>query len=142
MAEPQDVEEEIPYIEVGPNKELTGSPSVLRFRPVPGGRSVVAAEPSAAPAAVVATVAFRSLPLRKGLSEATPKMSPDVIAFHEPDHMVSEQYRSLLRSTLDAVPPGKPALLLAAALPETSITSVLLNLAVTAVRRKACDHCR
>ncbi len=128
---PPVVDDEIPYIEVGPNRELTGSASVLRFRPV-----TQAAKPivSSAPATPVISVAFRSLPIRKNLVEATPKMAAEVIAFHDPDHAVSEQYRALLRSTIDAVPPGKPALLLAAALPGMAITNVLLNLAVTAAR--------
>jgi Mrp family chromosome partitioning ATPase len=64
-------------------------------------------------------------------------MDAELIAYHEPGHPVSAQYRDLLEELTAGLPGGRAlALLLTPALPETDAAAVLLNLAVTAARRQ------
>jgi Mrp family chromosome partitioning ATPase len=133
-ADPPPADDEMPFIEIGPRRQVDGSPGVLAVQPPHGAALVPPAAPAPAPAAaptkaVPARVAFRAIP--KG-----PRLVPELIAFHEPEHAVSAQYRELL-TDLDASlnGAGARALLLAPALPGTDGTAVLLNVAVTAARQ-------
>lgn len=121
-------EEEIPYIEVGPHKSMEASASVLATRPMPASRPAANAKPAPA------LVSFHPSPaetLPRG-----PHFAAEVIAHHQPDHPVSEQYRELLAAlTPPIAPEGAAALLLTPALPGADAVTVLLNLAVTAARK-------
>jgi Mrp family chromosome partitioning ATPase len=60
------------------------------------------------------------------------RFAPELIAFHEPDHPVSEQYRALLAGIEAQLPAGWPqVLLITAPAPRAGTTTVLLNLALT-----------
>ncbi len=116
VAEDAPLDEEIPFIEVGPHKSMEASASVLAVRPAP------------------AAVALR--PAQAANSPRLPHFAPEIVAHHQPDHAVSGQYRELLAAmTPPAAGPGAPALLLAPALPGGDAVVVLLNVAVTAARQ-------
>jgi Mrp family chromosome partitioning ATPase len=117
---------EIPFIEVGgrgttveaSTKVLAGMPTAGRLAgPLLAKPLTVAYQPWAAP----------SFP-----ETAPQRLAPPLIAFHQPDHAVSGQYRSLL-ANLTAQCPGRDArvFLLLAPTSGTGTTTVLLNLAIT-----------
>jgi Mrp family chromosome partitioning ATPase len=60
-------------------------------------------------------------------------LDPELIAYHQPDHATSQQYRELLSPllALASATPGK-AFLFTTARPECRATTVLLNVAITA----------
>jgi Mrp family chromosome partitioning ATPase len=128
VAEDEPIEEEIPYIEVGPHKSMEASASVLATRP---------ASPATRPTPVpklAASVSFHPSPAET--QPRGPHFAADVIAHHQPDHPISGQYRELLAAlTPPLAPEGTAALLLTPALPNTDAVAVLLNLAVTAARK-------
>ncbi len=115
----------VPFIEVGPSRFVEASPDVLARRPSP---------PPPVPASpdVARSVSFRPLPAAAGVPAA---IAPEVMAFHQPDHPVSGQYRELLGAVLAAVP-GRvaPALLFTGSAAGAGTTDVVVNLAVTAAR--------
>jgi Mrp family chromosome partitioning ATPase len=118
--------EEMPYIEVGGRGKLVeGSPDVLAapaVRPSTRAPALAAQGPLA--------VAFRPCP---AALSPTPRMAPEVIAYHQPEHEVSRQYRALLSQVLPE-PCGEAghALLFTALSPGAGVTTALLNLAVSA----------
>jgi Mrp family chromosome partitioning ATPase len=81
-------------------------------------------------------VAFRPLPAQPPpLPPAAERFAPDLVAFHRPDHPVSEQYRSLLQTLTGPSPvAGAQVLLFTAAATAAGTTTAVLNLAVTAAR--------
>jgi Mrp family chromosome partitioning ATPase len=113
--------EEIPFIEVGPHKSMEASASVLATRPRPSSpASAVTFHPSPAEAA----------PRR-------PHFAPEIVAYHQPDHPISAQYRDLLTALLPAAShDGAKALLFVPALAGVDVTAVVLNLAVAAGRQE------
>jgi Mrp family chromosome partitioning ATPase len=138
-------EEEIPFIEVGQGgAAIEASPSVLTSRAAPSAAPAapraMAMEPKSkfiplprhAVLADALTVAFQPLPtVAAGAEPSRHGIAPEVIAFHQPDHKLSQQYRSLLRGLLGQLPLGGPqALLLAARVGGAGASTVLLNLAV------------
>jgi Mrp family chromosome partitioning ATPase len=140
--------EDVPFIEVGPHKSMDGSPSVMARVPlpsVPGPRLAVpnTEEPATETEEEVPMprklhgVAFRPAPDSGDcLAAACCRLPPELIAFHQPDHPVSVQYRQVLASVL-AVAPEKESqvLLFTGARPGGGTTTVLLNVAVTAARQ-------
>jgi Mrp family chromosome partitioning ATPase len=124
VVESDDLEEEIPFIEVGPNKSLEASASVLSHTPPP-------APPPPAPAAD--TVVFRPALAEAG-GPRRPRFAPEIVAFHEPDHPVSTQYRDLMTAVLASAGPPPRVLLFATTRPDADAGGVVLNLAVVAAR--------
>jgi Mrp family chromosome partitioning ATPase len=128
-AEDAGAEEEIPFIEVGPNRSMEASASVLAAGPAPAPHP-----PQPPPLAAEGEVTLRPSP-----PEALPRrphFAPDVIAHHHPDHPISGQYRELLGCVTQPVAGEAAAvLLLTPALPDADASGVLLNLAVTAARQ-------
>jgi len=137
--------EEVPFIEVGSrDKTVDASASVL-----------TAARPKAAPFAMRTDPERRLDPASprpsllaeggqrgfvfqagKPLSRAsTSRIAPEIIAYYEDSHPVSEQYRAL-RAKIQDIMAGteSPVLLFTALTPGAGTTTTLLNLAVT--------HCR
>jgi Mrp family chromosome partitioning ATPase len=82
-------------------------------------------------------VAFQPLPVEMpGWAMAAGQLAPELVAFHHPEHPISEQYRTLLAALLAQLPSGRPQVLMTtAARPELSSTDVLLNLAITLARQ-------
>jgi Mrp family chromosome partitioning ATPase len=121
--------EEMPYIEVGgKGKPVEGSPSVLA---APAPRTAARAPALALHGPL--TVAFRPC-----LPATAPRMAPEVIAYHQPEHEVSKQYRALLGQVLPE-PAGEAGrvVLLTALAPAAGVTTALLNLAVSACAAQA-----
>jgi Mrp family chromosome partitioning ATPase len=145
---PESTEEEIPFIEVGgPRETMQASPQVLaagaklgKPKPLPATgarlRSVSPPSLSEAPARIM-SVALRPLPGDASrLEPAHLRFAPELIAFHRPEHPVSEQYRSLAEGIASQWPVGRAQVVLFTALrPGTGTTTVLLNIAIVFARQ-------
>jgi Mrp family chromosome partitioning ATPase len=73
------------------------------------------------------TVAFQPCPV----TPAEPSIAAEVVAFHQPDHEISRQYRALLAQVLPSRAEGH-VLLFSSLEPAAGVTTALLNLAVSA----------
>lgn len=124
-----------PYVEVGgPQPIFHGLPK-QPTRPAPAPVESPKAEKPATRAIVVEEHRYVGAKLHgiapKPSVESAPAIHPSVVAFHHPDHPVSEEYRGLrdeLRTGTDA---KSMALLFTSAASDNGTTTVLLNLAVT-----------
>jgi Mrp family chromosome partitioning ATPase len=123
-------DEEMPYIEVGgKGRAVEGSPDVLAAS---AARPASVRKPTLAPPGPL-TVAFQ--PCRE--AAPVPRMAAEVIAYHEPEHEVSKQYRALLGQVLpEAADEAGRVLLFTALGPGAGVTTALLNLAVSACAAK------
>jgi Mrp family chromosome partitioning ATPase len=134
----QKVDEEIPFIEVGPRKSMEASPSVLACAPVSAPQAPFS-QPSSAPRqeplSTPRSVHFRALPSR---SAARSRIAPELVAYHAPDQPAARPYREVLDAVLNAaVADDRPAaLLFTPALPRSGNTTTLLNVALTAARQQ------
>lgn len=132
--------EDVPFIEVGAPSE-----NKLRIAPVPA----VESEPEPEPVVVAApspSLKLSADPLPEGLFAvwfrpvlpALPSgrgFGRELIAYHDPHHTISDQYRQLFGDIVLQLPNGSPrVLLLTGAAPEAGTTTVLLNLAATIAR--------
>jgi len=128
---PEDVAQEtdIPFVEVGGPRvppqvppttaPLVGSPSPV----VPDGPRLM-------------TVLFRPLPFEPATRSSRSRFAPELVAYHQPDHAISGQYRDLWARLLGTVPGERARVLLfTAAGPTTGTTTVLLNTAITVARQ-------
>jgi Mrp family chromosome partitioning ATPase len=138
---PADEEAALPFIEVGgPAALVEGSPDVMASSPP---KSVVPAK--SAPARVEPPVPAMPDPgawtvqlhaWSGGLPMPRP-LAAELIAFHQPAHAVSVQYRALLDGLLAQLPAGRSqVVLLTSPAPWAGTTTVLLNLAITAARQE------
>src|SRR5581483_9552195 len=102
-------DEEVPFIEVGASdRSIEASPSVLATPtpPTPVHETVrlVARE---RPGSNFAGVSFAPLPAEAiRLRPAYERFAPEIVAFHQPNHAVSEQYRILLAAIEAQLPEG------------------------------------
>lgn len=138
-------EEDIPFIEVGgPNKMVDASPAVLKADSArPGVLRAAVLKPALAPAVPRATTLLVRDPMTVALrprleDERIPaaRVAPELIAYHHPEHPVSEQYRTLLGQLLPAPAGDKGRTLLFASLAAgAGTTTAVLNLAVSACAR-------
>ncbi len=82
-------------------------------------------------------VAFRPLqPESVRLGPAQERFAPELVAFHQPEHTVSDHYRTLLGAISEQFTAGVPQVLLfTASVSEAGTTTVLLNLAITFARQ-------
>ena len=141
----EDDASDIPFIEVGaavakmgnlkPARAANPAPTILPLNRAPA----IVLEP---PAAAIEDfplfrITFQPLPFeREPADPADHRFARELVAFHQPDHSISEQYRGLM-GELEAqlgVEPGK-TLLFTAAHPSVGVTTVLLNLAISCARR-------
>lgn len=135
--EPLDDADGVPFIEVGGPRPAAGAKAPLPL-PMPAvaesatGRGTELRMP-AAPSPAPWAVEFR--PWGQSPSGG-PQPAAEVVAFHQPEHAVSLQYRTLLNGLLLHLPPTRgKVLLFTSPAPWTGTTTVLLNLAVTAARQ-------
>ena len=133
--------EEVPYIEVGSGKKVEGSSQVMAVKhpaqpPVqpphpPTERNLATTQKAvplieAAPMAVV----FEPWPAMLVPSRG---IAPEVIAFHQPNHAISQQYAALFGKILEGQSgTGTKAIALSGCKPNVGTTTALLNLAVVA----------
>ena len=142
--------EEIPFIEVGgPGTPLEASPLVLpgisgpallradRANPRRGPKMPAFAISAAATAEHCPRgVVFRPLAQEKPIGLHSPQVAPELIALHQPDHPLSQQYRLLQSALLAQLPATRPQVLLfTAAAPEGDTTTVLLNVAIASAQQ-------
>jgi Mrp family chromosome partitioning ATPase len=127
---PSEVEEEIPYIEVGPHKSIEASRSVLASAPVAPLSPPTEPLPGA-PAS--RKVQFRALPAYR---ERSSHFAAELVAFHAPEQMEARQYRAVLDAIRNAFVSGLEAtvLLFTASRAGIGNTTTVLNLAITAAR--------
>jgi Mrp family chromosome partitioning ATPase len=137
-----EIGEEVPYVEVGgPNKKVELSPGLLKhpaqtalqpphvpIEPVAAAKTVNLTEPRPM------TAVFAPWPT----PAAMPMVSPEIIAYHQPDHATSKEYAALLAMMRRGLSvEGANVLLLLGARAHVGTTTVLLNLAVTAAIQDA-----
>ena len=142
-----DEDSEVPFIEVGaptmkhgnlkPARDSAPVATILPLtRPTPAERESQPARPAPAEAFPLYRISFQPLPFaRESTGPAERRFARELVAFHQPDHPVAEQYRDLLHE-LEAQlgsEPGK-SLLFTAAHPAAGTTTVLLNLAIACAR--------
>jgi Mrp family chromosome partitioning ATPase len=126
------------FIEVGgKGQPMTASPEVLacgrQSLPGPAAPNLVPIPATAAPGTL--TVALEPLP---AAAPAEPRLAPELLVYHQPEHPVSKQYHALRESLLGEQPSGAAQILLfTAASAGVGTTTVLLNLAVSAAAHGA-----
>ncbi len=131
--------EEMPFIEVGGRgRAVDGSPSVIiACAPVPAALvdRKVRLDPPAPRTPVFTDGGQRGFSFQTIAPEPPARLSrvaPEVIAYHDPGHAVSEQYRALFARIQESLLVNEPHILLFTAVAAgTGTTTALLNLAVT-----------
>lgn len=79
------------------------------------------------------SIAFQ--PVAAAIGAARPRFAPELIAFHQPDHALSQQYRGVLDHLVATARSGDArVLLLSGVTAGAGATTVLLNLAITHAR--------
>jgi Mrp family chromosome partitioning ATPase len=142
---------EIPYIEVGgPRKTRELSSVELRAPGAwgknlapgdaprhPGPLPLVAAPPAPSLEPAALFVSYQASQAEAAvLPPPSQRFAPALLAFHDPEHPVSEKYRQLLTALRAGPSLARPqAWLLAPACAGAGATTVVLNLALTAARR-------
>lgn len=139
-ANPEPVEEEFPFIEVGgPGKQVVASPTVMAVKlpqnspppPVPVAKPAAALAPGLGESQPL-EIAFQAWPPPKPTG---PRIAPELVVFHQPDHPVSLGYGRLFeRLTQDALGGEGRVLLITGVAPRVGCTTVLLNLALWGAR--------
>jgi Mrp family chromosome partitioning ATPase len=139
-----EIGEEVPFVEVGgPNKKIELSPGLLKHPaqttpqaphlPIetavaPKAKTVNLTEPRPM------TAVFAPWPAPAPM----PTVSPEIIAYHQPDHATSKEYAALLSMMRRGLKVDDAnVLLLLGARAHVGTTTVLLNLAVTAAHEEA-----
>lgn len=126
--------DDIPFIEVGGPGTIVNGPSA--FTPAAPSQSKPAVArppetPATAPAVTFQPAGRSSVPL----APAGQRFAAPLIAFHQPDHPVSEQYRALLAGLKGHLrTEGSQVVGLVSPVSGLGATTVLLNLAITQAR--------
>jgi Mrp family chromosome partitioning ATPase len=124
--------EEVPFIEVGgPNRTIEASAAVMKY--MSAAASVVASKKEPVQQAPERGISFQTLPESgPALSPARDRLVGDLVAYHRPNHRVSEEYRGLLSGIIGQLPlAGSQVLLLAGLSSGVGTSTVALNLAIT-----------
>jgi Mrp family chromosome partitioning ATPase len=122
---PEEGDNDVPFVEVGGPREPAAGVS-------PSAATPASSRPDAAP---LWGVRFRPLPAGLHPAALPSRLAPELVAFHQPGHAVSDQYRDLVGTLLAQLPdPRAHVLLFTAATAGAGTTTVLLNAAVTLAR--------
>jgi Mrp family chromosome partitioning ATPase len=127
-------DEEMPFIEVG-------GPRAPAEAAVPIPAPVLPVVPSVVRTTVgvetrLMSVRFRPLPAESPALRSVSRFSPELVAFHQPDHAISEQYRDLATNVLMQLPTEQPRVLLFTSNKNgAGTTTVLLNTAITLAKQ-------
>jgi Mrp family chromosome partitioning ATPase len=138
-------DDDIPFIEVGgPRPVMKHLEPIAPKAPIDGQRPDASKKTPArlpngevhrAIAPTIMTVTFEAV---RGSLVSGRGFGPELIAFHQPDHAVSVQYRSLMAEIVTQLPGAKPrVMLLVAAKPSVGATTVAINLGVTIARQES-----
>lgn len=132
---------DIPFIEVGGPRKLEGSPQVLAVKHPPQVKvqpphvQIEKTLPTVAPVKVVQMaearpmgVAFEAWP---GTKKANRSVANEIVAFHQPDHTISQQYAALLNQMTQTLCDSSGVVLLSGIRGLVGTSTVLLNLAVS-----------
>jgi Mrp family chromosome partitioning ATPase len=132
-------EEEMPFIEVGGphepgEKVLPVAPPALTLKPQDSPPLLTA--PPVVSVDGLMTVRFQPLPVTRMTPTVLAQFAAELIAFHQPDHAISSQYRDLATCLMAQTPMKQPhVLLFTGSAPGTGTTTVLLNTAITLARQ-------
>lgn len=126
--------DEVPFIEVG------GPPAAKELKQPLVQASTRCQSPSPLSDKGYLGVAFRPLPATAAeLRPACVRFARELVAFHDPEHPVSEEYRVLLAGIEAQLDPARSSVVLfTAPAPRTGTTTVLLNLGLTKVLQSSC----
>ncbi|MBI1914764.1 MAG: CpsD/CapB family tyrosine-protein kinase [Planctomycetes bacterium] len=128
---PEDVAQEtgVPFVEVGGPRATPQAPPATA--PV-----VVPPSPVAPDGPRLMTVLFRPLPFEPATRPSRSRFALELVAYHQPDHAISGQYRDLSGRIVGVVPGERARVLLfTSAGAATGTTTVLLNTAITVARQ-------
>ena len=122
---------DVPYVEIGgPDGYVTSipRPSIRPSEPTPTIR--VEKPLPVDPQETVLSVSLHRF-AQKNLRVITSDIAPEVIAYHDPEHPVSDEYRQVRNQVCEQFHAGETGvILLTAATPVAGTTTVALNLAV------------
>ena len=135
---------EVPFVEVGgPGKKVELSPGLMihpaQAAPQAPHRAVEPAPLAATPKTVnltetkPMTAAFEPWP---AAAQTPLGISPEIIAYHQPDHATSKEYDLLLEKMRGGLVANVGVLLLIGLKPRVGASTVLLNLAVSAAMKQ------
>jgi Mrp family chromosome partitioning ATPase len=134
-----EIGEEVPFIEVGgPNKKVELSPGLLKHPPQATPQPPHKMEPIAAQAKTKTVNLTEAQPMTAVLAPwptqaPARSVSPEIIAYHQPNHATSQEYADLLTMMRRGLHVDcANVLLLLGARTHVGTTTVLLNLGVTA----------
>jgi Mrp family chromosome partitioning ATPase len=139
-----EAEEEMPFIEVGGphepgEKVLPVMPPPMILKPTPAITpeiSVISRPSAVKDTGGFMTVRFRAVPVEGVSTSSRSRFAPELIAFHQPDHAISAQYRDLTTCLLAQTPQQQPRVLLfAGSCAGAGTTTVVLNTAITLARQ-------
>src|SRR5260221_229426 len=120
-------EADMPFVEVG-------GPRTAPL-PVPATTPPMVSPSPTAEGPRLMTVLYRPLPIELPTRQPRSRFAVELVAYHQPDHAISGQYRELAGRVLGALPAEQPGVLLfTSAAPATGTTTVLLNTAITVAR--------
>ena len=134
---------EIPYIEVGgPRRDVDASPSVRAAASTAGmahAKKDSANQSAVLDSASAAGIAYRPHSTDPVFGPPAARLAAQLVAFHQPHHPVSEQYRAVLGKLVRQVGTTAPVLLMVSPVSGVGTTTAVLNLAIL---RAADTDCR
>lgn len=141
-AEETESDQEVSFVEVGPNRSFEASPDVLASLPRNTLPIFEASKKNGEPVHPVNTSSVEKINQPTLIPPEKPAkthggLAPELITFHQPKNQKSQQYRELLQAILH---PQKlnnaKVFLFTGARPECGTTTVLLNMAVLAAQEE------
>ena len=136
-------DDDVPFIEVGGPQPVMKhlesiAPKTIPATPRPessrgAAKNLAAGSPLPAASQAVMAVQFEAVHAAQLIGRG---FGPELIAFHQPTHAVSVQYRSLMAEIMTQLPGPKPRMLLVVANKRSvGATTVVANLGVTLARQ-------
>ena len=139
-------DDDVPFIEVGGPKPIMRNLETVPSRPAGAPIHSETRKPKRGAPAEPATTATTTTPAEKAMSVRFDSLgagdgtslgiAADIIAFHNPNHAISQQYRSLAAEIARQLPGDNPrAVLIVAAERGAGATAVAINLGVTLAKQ-------
>lgn len=135
--------DEVPFVEVGPNKSFEASAHIMAIHPpqlkvqpphAPKEmeKAVLLPKP-ALPAIKPMNIAYEPWPTA---TQGIGGIAPEIITHHQPDHAISRHYGDLVEQILSGHRNETPVLLFSAGRGQIGASTAVLNLAVAAGRKQ------